>query len=88
MNQHDDCETEDSERESLDDIKRKEFAIRCREVRLFIASHPGIPTTELYLKFGKRITFGLKRMLDMGIIKREQVLSSVGITTGWYVVPQ
>lgn len=69
--------------------KQSDFAIYCRKIRLWLASHPGSCGFEVRQEFGKRYDRALTKMLGMGIVRREQGISSNGgITFVWYVVPQ
>ncbi len=78
----------DEEKEKAIEAKHAKFALECRKIRMFIASHPGTTSYEIKQAVGGRYDLALSKMLGMGIIKCELEAIDDKRSFKWSVVPQ
>lgn len=64
--------------------RRRTFALRCKEIRLFIAQNPGVHYLQIKEKFNICPLRHLDKMSAMGIIKRGDAFGD----SSYFVVPQ
>ena len=68
--------------------KRAEFALECRKVRLWIATHPNATSHEIKAACGSRYDMCLAKLISMRIVRVERTKREPrGFVNKWFVVP-
>jgi hypothetical protein len=71
------------------EARRKELALRCRKVRLFIAANPGLTSYQISKALGCGVEHPLRKMCGMKIVTFTQSIEMDGRRPAkWFVVPQ
>ncbi len=78
----------DEKAEQALEAKHAKFALECRKIRMFIASHPGATSYDIKQSVGGRYDMALSKMLGMGIVKCELESIDDRRSFKWFVVPQ
>lgn len=69
--------------------KSAHFALECRKIRLFVANHPGVTSSDIKQGTGISPRFHLAKMVGMGIVRWEgENYGTPPSRQQWFVVPQ